>query len=401
MVLFNLGQYERAVKEGGESIRLVPGVVVFCWEQVGYYFGMDRFDEARAVLQEALARGLDDGPIHSELYALAFLKGDAAAMRKQLEWAMGKIGVEDMTLATQSDTESYFGRLSRAREFSRQAVEAAMRSKLDESAANWDVDAARREALMGSSARARRAAAAALKLAPDLREVAAGSALAFALAGDLARAQQTADELRQHFPLDTIAQSVELPTIKAANELSQGHAAKAVESLQTAASYELGNNNWPPPRPSCMYPAYIRGEAYLALRDGVAATAEFQKFLNHRGTVLSCPTAALARLGLARAYALQGNNAKARAAYEDFLTLWKDADPDIPILKQAKVEYAKLKMSAAAKSTPGLQRVSRQQPFRKQHHCSRSSLNQYYPLLAVIPRESGQLPRGQQTGSSP
>jgi predicted Zn-dependent protease len=210
-----------------------------------------------------------------------------------------------------------------------------------ESAAMWSADAALREALFGNYAAAREQAAAALSLAPGSRDAESEAALALALAGDTARAQALMDELKKRFPLNTVTQSVWLPTIRGQFAINRKTPSAAVELLQTAAPNELGLSvgqlNY-----SCVYPAYIRGEAYLVGGNGPAAATEFQKILDHRGLIQNCPTGALARLGLARAYAMQSDTAKSRSVYQDFLTLWKDADPDIPILNSAKAEYGKL-----------------------------------------------------------
>ena len=229
------------------------------------------------------------------------------------------------------------------RELSRRAVASAERAEEKETAAGYQAEAAIREALFGNAAQARQQAAAALGLS-DGRDVQYGAALALAIAGDAARAQaqveKLADDLAKRFPEDTIVQFNELPTIRAQLALNRNDAAGDIEALQAAAPYEFaGAGTFTP----ALYPVYVRGEAYLASRQGREAAAEFQKILDHPGVVLNEPIGALAHLGLARAYALQGDTAKARAAYNDFLTLWKDADPDIPILRKAKAEYAKLK----------------------------------------------------------
>jgi len=189
---------------------------------------------------------------------------------------------------------------------------------------------------------ARDGAAAALDLAPESRDAEAQSALAFALAGDSTLAQSRADDLNKRFPQDTVIQSVWLPTIRAQMELGHKNAPRSIELLQPAVPYELGMLSGSATN-SCLYPLYVRAQAYLNAQQSSAAVAEFQKILDHRGLLWNCVTGPLAHLGLARAYALQGNTAKARAAYQDFLTLWKDADADIPVLVAAKSEYAKLK----------------------------------------------------------
>jgi hypothetical protein len=254
-------------------------------------------------------------------------------------WAAGKPGTEDLLLSFQSDTEAYYGRLAKARDFSRRAVDAAVRADSKETAAMWQVNAAMREAEFGNTATGKQGVAAALKLAPG-RDVKLFAALTLARVGDTARAQAIVEELEKSYPSDTVLKVYWLPTIKATIELNANNPSQALVFLEAAAPYELGA----PPQfqLGTMYPAYIRGQAQLMARNGAAAASEFQKFLDHRGITINFPLGALAHLGLARADALQGDTVKAKAAYQDFLALWKDADPDIPILKEAKGEYAKL-----------------------------------------------------------
>jgi len=335
-----LGQYEKATAEIREALRLEPNSVAYA--NLGQiYLALNRFDEARATTEEALGRKLDGIGLHLNLYALAFFQGDTAAMKQQTDWAIGKPNAEDQMLSLESDTEAWSGRLEKARELSRQAVESARRSDEREPAAVWQANAAIREALFGNAGVARQYAAAAVALASGSRDAESQAALAYALAGDAAHAHSLADDLDKRFPQDTFVQSVWLPTIQAQIETVRKNAARSLELLQTAAPHELGMLSYAAPN-SCLYPVYVRAEVYLGAQQGPAATAEFQKIQDHRGLLWNRATGALARLGLARAYATQGDTAKARAAYQDFLTLWKDADADIPVLKQAKAEYAKL-----------------------------------------------------------
>jgi len=337
-----LGQYEKAATYTREALRLEPNNVV-SYENLGQiYLALNRFDEARTTTEEALGRKLEGIGLHLNLYALAFLQGNVAAMKQQGDWAIGKPGAEDWMLSLESDTEARSGRLAKARELSRQAVESARRSGEKESAALWQGNAAIREALLGNADRARQGAAAAAALAPGSREAEAQAALAYALAGDAAHAQSLADDLAKRFPQDTLVQSVWLPTIRAQIETGRKNPARSIELVQATAAYELGMLSGSATN-SCLYPVFVRAEAYRSAQQGPAAAAEFQKILDHRGLLWNCATGALAHLGLARANAMQGDIAEAKAAYQDFLTLWKDADPDIPILKQAKAEYAKLK----------------------------------------------------------
>jgi eukaryotic-like serine/threonine-protein kinase len=251
---------------------------------------------------------------------------------------MGKPGTEDLLLATQADTEGWYGKLKHAHELTVWAMNSARHNDAKESAAAYQAAAALREVESGNREQARAEANAALKLGPN-RDVRVIAALALARAGDTAAAEKLAAELDKTFPLHTLVQRYWLPTILAAVALERKDPDRAIELLKVASTVELAQ-----PTNITVYicPVYLRGEAYLMLHDGNRAATEFQKFIDHRGVVMNFPLGALARLGLARAYAMQGDTAKAKAAYQDFLTLWKDADPDIPILKQAKAEYAKL-----------------------------------------------------------
>ncbi len=334
-----LGQYDKAVAETQDALRLDPNVWVGYMNLSFSYFAMNRLDDAQKTIQQAQALKLDAEYLHWAIYQMAFLKGDTAEMQRQVAWAAGKPGSEDLLLSFQSDTEAFYGRLTQARDFSRRAVDSAARNDSKETAALWQVNAALREAEFGNAVVAKQDIAAALTLSPG-RDVKLFAALASARAGDAAHAKVLADELEKNFPSDTIMKVYWLPTIKAAIEVHSNNPSQAVVDLEAAAPYELGE---PPPfQLGTMYPVYVRGQAQLLAHNGAAAAAEYQKFLDHRGVTLNFPLGALAHLGLARAYAQQGDTAKARAAYNDFFNLWKDADPDIPILVAAKSESAKL-----------------------------------------------------------
>jgi serine/threonine protein kinase len=333
-----LGQYEKAVSQNLEANRLEPTIVGY-YNLAFNYLALNRLDDAKRAVEEAQKRKLEGDFLHYAIYQQAFLEGDRAEMERQLSWAAGKTGTEDLLLSFQSDTEAYYGRLPRARDFSRRAVDAAVRADSKEAAALWQVNAAIREAEFGETATAKQDVAAALTLAPG-RDVKLFAALTLARVGETARAKAIAEELEKSYPSDTMLKVYWLPTIKAAMELNANNPAHALVFLEAAAPYELGA----PPQfqLGTMYPVYIRGHAQLMARNGAAAALEFQKFLDHRGVTINYPLGALARLGLARAYAMQADAVKARTAYQDFFALWKDADPDIPILKEAKAEYAKL-----------------------------------------------------------
>jgi eukaryotic-like serine/threonine-protein kinase len=336
-----LGQYDKRLAENRETLRLDPTSAWSYAYLVYPYLNLNRLEEARATAEEAQAKQLDSPLLRIGLYQLAFLQNNPAGMAQQVTWAAGKSGVEDVLLAREADTAAYSGRLAEARDFSRRAVASAERAEEKEKAASYEADAALREALFGNAAAGLQRAAAALGLSTG-RDVKYGAALALAMAGDAARAQALANELAKRFPEDTLVQFNYLPTLRAQLALSRNDASKAIQALQAAAPYEMGD-----PTEAftflSFYPVYVRGEAYLAgHQETDAAAAEFQKILDHRGVVFNEPIGALAHLGLARAYARKGDPVKARVAYNDFFTLWKDADPDIPILKQAKGEYAKL-----------------------------------------------------------
>jgi serine/threonine protein kinase/tetratricopeptide (TPR) repeat protein len=337
-----IGQHEKAAEATQEAMRLRPDSVALYENLTGIYITLNRFQEARDVTNQAFARNLDDSYLHVSLYSLDFLQADSAGMAEQAAWFQGKPEVENAILGLRSSTDAYFGRLGKARELTRRAVVSAEGAQNKEAAAFWTANGALREALFGNLPVVRQQVDAALKLAPGNRDAEIEAALALAIAGDAARAQTLADELDKRFPLNTTTQSVWLPAIRAQIALQRKAPSSTVELLQAAVPYELGVSIGRLGY-SCIYPAYVRGEAYLAGKQGAAAAAEFEKILDHRGLVRNCPTGALAHLGLARAYAMQGDSAKARAAYQDFLTLWKDADPDIPVLTAAKSEYVRLK----------------------------------------------------------
>jgi eukaryotic-like serine/threonine-protein kinase len=335
-----LGDYDKSLAAAQEALKLDPGSGLSYTNLVNSYVTVNRLDEARATVQEAQAHNLDNPANHLILYLIDFLQHDAAGMGREAASLMGKPGFEDAMLYGESDTAAYGGQFSKARELTRRASESAQRADEKETAAGYEAEAAVREALVGNMSQAKQQAQAALALSPG-RDVEAVSAIALGLAGDSAQATRLAADLAKRFPEDTIVQFNCLPTIHAAAALQGSSASKAIEALVPVAPYELGS-----PGQSfsfALYPIYLRGEAYLAAHQGSAAAVEFQKILDHAGVAQNEPIGALAHLGLARAYALSGDSVKSRTAYQDFLKLWKDADPDIPILIAAKSEYAKLK----------------------------------------------------------
>jgi DNA-binding winged helix-turn-helix (wHTH) protein len=337
-----LGQYEAGLKAILEFQRLVPNDWAGYRTVVLTYLLLDRVKEAEAVAEEAHAKDLDSG-LASVLYGIGFYRNDPAGMARQAARTTVVPGQEGLLLAMEADTAAYFGHLRKSRELSRQAADSAELAVEKETAAGYYAVSALREALFGEAAKARQQAVIARPRSTGRgREKDYGVALALAYAGDAKQAQASADDLDKKFPEDTIVQFNYLPTLRAKLALSHSSPLQALEALGIAAPYELGlaaisYYNWPN-----LYPVYVRGEAYLAAHQGREAAAELQKILDHRGIVLNEPIGALAHLQIGRAYAMQGDTAKARAAYQDFLTLWNDADPDIPILLEAKAEYAKL-----------------------------------------------------------
>ena len=347
----NLGLYEKAGDLYHQYLRLKPDDASVYDDLVNGLLALQLFDEARQTLQQAQARRLDDLVLHNASYALGFLSSDSQAMAEQQRWFAGK-PEENVGLALASDTEAYAGHLAKAQELTKRSVDLAIRADSKETGAIWQEIAAQREAAFGNPSDGRQAAAQGLKLYPDSQGVEAEAALAFALAGDAGQAESLAQDLNQRFPLDTQIQSLWLPAIRAQVALDRKNPSQALADLRdTAPPVELGFISFVP-NISCLYPTYIRGEAYLAAGQGSAAAAEFQRILDHSGIVWNCWTGALAHLGVARADKLQaetshgaGANAarvRARAAYQEFLALWKGADPNIPIYKQARIEYVKL-----------------------------------------------------------
>jgi eukaryotic-like serine/threonine-protein kinase len=345
------GQYEKALEADRESLRLMPDHTTEYENLANDLLALQRFDEARQTVQQAQARKLDDLVLNNALYALDFLRADSPGMAKQQQWFAGK-PEENSGLSLASDTEAYAGRLHKARELTKQSVDSAIRADNKETGAISLEIAAQREAAFGTATDVKQQAAEGLKLYPASQGVEVEAALAFGMAGDAARAGSLVQDLNKRFPLDTQMQSLWLPAIRAQLALNHKDATTAINSLQSALPpLEYGLIAFVP-NLSCLYPTYIRGEAYLASGQGKESAAEFQKILDHSGIVWNCWTGALAHLGVARANALQAKTSqgadadaarvRALAAYKDFLTLWKDADPDIPILKQAKAEYAKL-----------------------------------------------------------
>ena len=345
------GQYEKAEEMTRQALALDGDVAIFQENLTTYVMALQRFDETRQIIQQRQARKMDPPEFHVTLYQLAFLGSDSAGIAEHQKWLLGKPDYENWALSLASDAEAYAGHVSKARELNQQAVDSARRADDKESGAVYLANFALLQAAYGNAAEVRRLADDALKLAPASPGAAVGAALSLAAVGDRARSEALARDLAKRYPLGTQMQLLWLPTIQARLALDRNNPSRALDTLQPVSAIELGlvpfSNNT-----SCLPPVYVRGEAYLATGQGKAAAAEFRKILDHSGIVGTCWTGALARLALARAESLQSRispgadadaaRVRALADYKEFLTLWKNADPDIPILKGARAEYAKL-----------------------------------------------------------
>jgi serine/threonine protein kinase/tetratricopeptide (TPR) repeat protein len=337
-----MGRYDGVISEAREAIRLKPDFSVSYVFLMDGYMALNRFDEANSAYRQALERKLYHHYYPASLYHLAFLQNDAAGMKEQVALSAGQPGVEDTLLAYEANTAAYYGRLRESEELTRRAMESAERADEKEVSAGFSATSGLREALFGNAGEARRRATLAMEHSSGV-DVLYASAIAMAYAGDAGRAQRLTEELNKRFPEATTVQLNYLPTVRAKLALNRGNPSEALEMLRSALPYELGQTTFSGEHAwNGLYPVFVRGEAYLAAHQGSKAAAEFQKSLGHRGIVWNSPIGALAHLQLGRAYAMQGDTSKARVAYQDFLNLWKDADPDIPVLKQAKAEYAKL-----------------------------------------------------------
>jgi len=332
----NVGEFDKAIPEAQEAIRINPDSAFAYINLAGAYIALNRFDEGKAVLDQALARKLDAAGIHAQLFGLAFLRGDSEGMQKQLEWAHGR-PLENRMLSQNSAALASAGRLRSSREFTNRAREIAASGSSVDSSAQLSARQSLTEAQFLNYGEARVAANAALATGPRRTTIAALVALALSENGQ--RAETMAKKLAERFPQDTYLATEGLPAIYGAAELRRKNYARVIELLNRARRYEL---TWDPEYPP-LNTIYLRGEAYVGMHASAEAAAEFNKIIEHRGLDPIAPVHSLARLGLARAYALAGDNDKSRTAYQDFFALWKDADQDIPILQQAKAEYSKLK----------------------------------------------------------
>jgi eukaryotic-like serine/threonine-protein kinase len=336
----SLGRYEKSLAQAQEAFRLNPSGLNYS-NLAGTFVCLNRLDEARVTAEEAQGKKLDSPYLRVVLYQLAFLKNDSAAMAQHLAWATGKPGIEDTLLAMHADSTAYAGQLRKAEELTRQAVASATHADEKETAALYEAEAGVRRALVGDTNLAKEHAAAALAMT-DGRDVRFLAAITYAFAADNSKVQLLANDFTKRFPEDTVVKFTYLPSLRAQQALLRQDSAKAIAELEPVAPYELGQPNNGTTISMALYPVYVRAEAFRMAKQGKEAAAEYQKILDHRGVVFNGPLGALAHLGLGRAHALAGETAKAKIAYQDFLGLWKDADQDIPILKQAKSEYASL-----------------------------------------------------------
>jgi hypothetical protein len=331
-----LGEYSKALERAGELLQLQPADCGSYESVLSSYLNLNRVSDAQATANEAREKKLDCPLLRIYLYDLAFLQNDVSGMAEQMQLAAGKPEVEGLLLHSAADTAAYYGRLTQARQLSQRGIAEFERAQMKSQVAWREALYALREALFGNSAEARQRAGVAIGMSTS-PEVQYAAALALAFAGRSDETQERAAALEKRFPEDTLVQFNFLPTLRALLALAHRNTRSAIELLKIASPYELAHTTT-----GALYPIFVRGQMYLGAKQGRAAVDEFQKILDHPGVVVNDPISALARLGLARGYVLAGDTEKARAAYQDFLTLWKDADSDITILKQAKAEYAKL-----------------------------------------------------------
>jgi predicted Zn-dependent protease len=329
-----LGQNENAAAQGQEALTADPTNVILSLNLAFAYLALNRVETAKATLVDALQHSPDFPGLHRAFYYVGFLQGDADLMQQQVLWAVGKPFAQGTMLTPQAESAAYYGHVHRARELYQRAIQAYQPYGNSGIVAFRKLEKAQWEVAVGNVRQAVLDANSALSLAPE-RDVRSLGAWVLARAGETAQAQELEHELAKQFPLDTLVQNYWLPSLRAEVEVQKGNPLHAIELLQPAHDYEMADRS--------MITVYVAGQAYLLARRGREAAAKFQEIIDHQGFVLLSPVGPFARLGLARAYALQADTVKAKAAYQDFLTLWKDADPDIPILKQAKAEYEKLK----------------------------------------------------------
>ncbi len=330
------GQAEKSLANASEALRLNPKDRFASANLSDAYLSLGRLDEAKTVVEQGTAQGMTSPTDAFVLYGIAFARGDKAGMQRAMDLGKGP-SVEPIMFLIEGQGRCALGKVQSARQSFAQGVSSAQSSGLKELAAGIRLLDASCLAEVGNQTLARQVASQALALSDD-RDARVGAADTLARAGDPIRSQKLIEQLAKEFPTDTLQNSVWLPVARATNLIRANQAGQAVDTLEAAAPYEFGS----PPNGATYWPMYVRGEAYLRLRNGAKAATEYQKMLDHRGIAPNSPLYPLARLGLGRALLLQGDKAKAKEAYQDFFAMWKDADPDVPILKEAKAEYAKL-----------------------------------------------------------
>ena len=327
------GQFEKAIPLANEFTRLEPNAPFGYVHAALPYMALNRLEEARSILQRAIDAKADNLFVHQQLYDLAFLNGDADGMQRQLKWSEGKPS-EYLLLNDATSVAAARGEMQKAGQLMQRSVQVSNRLGFKETTADTQAVFAVTQAEVGSASKAKELAASSSALAQGRTNM-ESVAVALAMTGDVSRAQAIADDLGHRFPDDTLLHQVSIPCVRALIELNRKNPEAAIQSLQATTPYELGGGQG-------LFPIYVRGLAYLQAKRGTEAAAEFQKIVDHRGIAPTVPEHSLAKLGLGRAYVISGDASKARAAYQDFLALWKEADPDLPILKEAKAEYAKL-----------------------------------------------------------
>ena len=347
-----LGRYDEAANQIKAACNFDPGFGIPHYILINQYLFLNRLEEAARTAEQVKARYAESPMLCVNLYKLAFLQNDSAGRARQMAWASGKPGIEDALLAYESDTMAYSGRLRRARQLSQAATGSAQRAGKMETAARYEAEAGLRESLLGNSSEGVRKSRDALAMS-SARDVQYAVALSLALSGVAAARPQcetlTAN-LADRYPKDTVVQFSYLPTLWAALALRRSESGEATEFLHTTRPIDFATTGWHGEFVQLsLYPIYVRGQSYLAAHRSQDAAAEFQKIIDHSGIVFSEPIGALARLGMARAYSLTGDNGRSRAQYADFFALWKGADPDVPILRQAKAEYTKLAGNGASR----------------------------------------------------
>ena len=347
-----LGQYDKSRDVARKVLALNHdknwGFVMLAMDDMAF----QNFTDLEQVVQQAQGHGVDSYLLHTYVYTLSFLRADSAGMDAEQRWFAARPIYENYGLGLAANSQAYTGHVNKARELTKLAVESAIRTDNKEGAAMYRANSALQDAAYGNAVEFRQSALDALKLAPGNPSVSVQAALAYAMAGDTARAEGLVQDLEKRFPLDTELQLLAIPAIEAQLQLGRQQPALALNTLAAGLNMEFANTLFSTINTSCLYPTYVRGQAYLAAGQGTAASREFQKIIDHNGIVGNCWTGALAHLGVGRANALesrtsQGADAnaarvRALAAYKDFLTLWTDADPNIPVLRQAKAEYARL-----------------------------------------------------------